>query len=388
MLRQRPIALVGLSATEQILLEGALFQPGSNQLPGASQVHDPAHAALVIANADDGVSIRTLQSLDLSGQVLLIGASDAGTGWPLVSRPLRLHAVLEAARRALAPPPSVEAGRKEPLRIGNWLRRAPDAPAGFAATQPFADAADLAGFEVKQQRGTATRPSQPDATPPVGMPEAGDAAAVPPPEPVSAGPSVEAPTLPADAPDDGDVLTAMPPFAGGVPSVAPSGWEQEQAEWEAQSGQAVDPGLQAPASDVSAAPPADRASTDRILVVGPHGVATEGLRRTLKSGGFTADFASSEDAMFQQLAQQPYGFVFLIEVSLGPRAIQLCDAIRNRPNASRESLRIVIVASHRGLFSRIRAWFAGCSAWMAIPLKKTTLLQYLQLHSTRDSTQG
>ena len=41
-------------------------------------------------------------------------------------------------------------------------------------------------------------------------------------------------------------------------------------------------------------------------------------------------------------------------------------------------LRVLIVASHRGLLSRIRAQFAGCSAWLTIPLKQAALIQYLQ----------
>lgn len=385
MSRQRPIALAGLSATEQILLEGALFQPGSTQIPGACQVHDLLRAELVIANADDLVSVRMLQSLTLSGRVLLIGASDAGTGWPLVSRPLRLHAVLEAARRALpASHPAGPGGSPSGLYAGSWRGPAREA-AGFAATQPFTDAVEPGDFEATRQFASSRLPSPPETAPPVLVPRdtpLGDAASFSRTPTVPHGTPAHPPLPPDLDPDDGEDFAATQQFSSSVPSVAPSGWEQEE------SVRGQDAGLQPPVRpEGHRSPEAGEVAVpaDRILVVGHPGTAAGGLLRTLKSEGFPADFASGEELTFRQLAQQPYGFVFLIEVSLGPQAIQLCDAIRKRPNVSPQSLRIVIVASHRGLFSRIRAWFAGCSAWMAIPLEKAALLQYLQLHRAEGS---
>jgi CheY-like chemotaxis protein len=378
---QRPIALAGLSATEQVLLEGALFQSGGKQIPGACQVHDLQRAELVIANADDAVSVRMLQSMALSGRVLLIGASDAGTGWPVVSRPLRLHALLEAVRRALpsVPPVGAGAGEAAGLRVGGWRGRSPEAPAGFAATQPFSEAVKQGDFAATQQFA-ASRLPLPAATP-VAVTHRdvplGDVASFRRAEAVRPDRPGHAPRPPSADSEAGQEFAATQQFSSSVPSVAPSGWEQEEFA------EAQDAGLPSPGPRSSEAMEVqgseDQRSGDRILVVGHPGTAAGGLLRTLKSEGFEVDFASDEEITFRHLAEQPYGFVFLIEVSLGPRAIQLCDAIRNRPNASPQSLQIVIVASHRGLVSRIRAWFAGCSAWMAIPLEKAALLRYLQL---------
>ena len=51
--RPCPIALTALTPTEQVLLEGALFQSAGNQLPGAVLTRDLSQALLIIANADE-----------------------------------------------------------------------------------------------------------------------------------------------------------------------------------------------------------------------------------------------------------------------------------------------------------------------------------------------
>lgn len=380
------------------MLEGALFQPGVNQIPGACQVHDLARAELIIANADDAVSVRALRSMTLSGRVLLLGASDAGTGWPVVSRPLRLHAVLEAARRMLAPPPQAQQEEREPVaRPGGWLRRHHAEPTGFAATQPFmpSDAAEGGDFVSTRQF----------AAPPTPQKSAPQFTAKP-------------PVAPAHRPEREREtgFAATQPFTGGVPSVAPSGWEQEQEQEDLDLRQAVQAiaarakppvSVEAPpAAPVAVAPavvvptqvpppradavaepaavPASPAPVDRILVVGHSGTAADGLLRILKSAGFAVDFVPGERTALAHLAQQPYGFVFLIEVSLGPKVIALCQAVNANRGVSSQDMRLVIVASHRGLWSRMRAWFAGCNDWMAIPLHKKALVQYLGAHGSQE----
>ena len=127
MSRPHPIALIGLSATEQVLLEGVLFPRNGGRINNAVRTDDPTAAELVIANADHAGSLRTLQGLAPSTRVILLGASDAGTGWPVLARPLQVHAVLAAARRALLLPPS-GAGRLSvaPIRARPAVRETGD----------------------------------------------------------------------------------------------------------------------------------------------------------------------------------------------------------------------------------------------------------------------
>lgn len=347
MSRPIPVALSGLSATEQVLLEGALFSPGSVQLPGAVLVRDLAQAELIIANASDLAAVRALQERALAARVLLLGRSDAGTGWPVVQRPLRLHAVLEAARRLLAP--SGESSRLDQL------------PTGFAATVPFMVQPEPGedGFEATCQF---------DATQPL-----------------------------SSVPTRGAVVAPPRRVNHEVPSVVPSDWEEEQAEWKrevAGRSRSVTPQAvvaAAAASDVPVAASPARpvpaqltgksaapVGAEHILVVGLPGTAVSGLLKTLQSSGFAVDVAADRTAVFTQLLQRSYRFVFLIEFSLGTQTIELCSGIRKSSGLSGPALRLVIVASHRGVLSRLRAWLAGCNAWMAIPLDRKKLLHYLR----------
>ncbi|MBE2262521.1 MAG: hypothetical protein IAE92_07255 [Burkholderiaceae bacterium] len=431
--RPCPIALTGLTPTEQVLLEGALFQSAGNQLPGAVLTRDLSKALLIIANADNADAVRALRTALPAARVLLVGASDQGTGWPVVPRPLRLHAVLEAARRALSPvlerpepePEPETKGDGAPLRGGGWLRRltgGSEGP-GFMATQPFM-AKDLSpppDFEETRQHAPPAAPQLHEATQPMrAIP------AAPPSEAARKG-FESTVAFSARAP-------AQPDFESTIqtdreaPSVLPSDWENEVAEWEAELAARVNRAAarnapDAPEASVASADtlpqplatddrrplPAGAAAADdgiarvavgerpstrdrdrlaplpaasddppcRVLVVGAPGQATGGLIKTLQSARFQADFAASAANAMDALRARPYQVVFLIEISLGEGAIALCRAIRARPGPTQPGPRIAIVAGHRRLLSRIRASFAGCNAWMTIPLDREALVRYI-----------
>lgn len=367
--RSCAIALAGLPPTERALIEGALAHAASALLPGAFIEADPARAALIIANADDAAALKDIKSRAPAGRVILLGNSDQGTGWPLVARPLRLQALMEAARRQLALMQEPDAGAvapKSPAREGTWLSRIGRERAGFSDTQPFPLDAD---DEFAQTRQFA--PERPRFRP----------AAEPPPA--------------AEAGHDGFESTQH--FAHSVPSVAPSDWEAEVAEWEQAKPQRhvdVPPASQAPSVAVGTPPVAEPSppdveadtvpgtlpAVDRILIVGLPGTAPAGLIRIVEGAGFPVDFAGSPVAMTEFLAKNVYQYVVLIEVSLGPQAIRLCRHIQRNPGRSSADLRLLIVASHGGLIARMRAWFAGCHAWLPIPLNQSRLLQYLRDH--------
>jgi len=184
-----------------------------------------------------------------------------------------------------------------------------------------------------------------------------------------------------------------------VPSVAPSDWEQEVAEWEparpvrptaeAASASAPDAPV-APVAPVTAPEPEPEpddgapetvpcmaAEVDRILLVGLPGPAPDGLIRLLEAQAYPVDFATSPQAMVERLARNTYQYVVLIEVSLGSQVIRLCRHVRRHPGRSSPDVRLLIVASHNGLLDRARAWFAGCREWLKIPLDQARLLGYL-----------
>lgn len=360
------IALAGLSPTERVLIEGALFPPSGSPIPGAYLERDLAQAQLIIASADDLAALAALKVRALPGRVLLLGSSDRGTGWPVVLRPLRIHGLLEAIRRLLDPNRGAVDREVEPKAEAaerGWPGKFAAATSGFADTQPFMDQ-DL----PDAQDWLATRQLETAHPAPRGR-------------------------------DDEFQVTQQ--FSHSVPSVAPSDWEAEIAEWEqiqaARAAGAVQEALlqsSRPATPAQPEPPvpgngadpspatAPVAAGDRILVVGLPGNAPSGLVGILQQAGFAVDFAAGAQAAFDLMGQRPFQFVILIEVSLGPQAISLCRTLQGARGLSPADLKVVIVASHRGLLARLRAQFAGCNAWLTIPLKQAALIQYLRLNGS------
>lgn len=324
MVSTRPIALFGLSPTERVLLSEALFPEGGSPIPGAVQVDSPLDAWLVIADARNVDALRTLQHDAPQAKVLLLGTSDAGTGWPVIARPLRLHAVIEAAKLMLV---HAEAGPPEMPAEG--------APPPAAATpQPVAP--------------EPPRPPEPPAAPPVPTP-----LSAPDPHdtvPGSAAPSARRLFAPGHGEttgfEDTRVVTTMP-------SVVPSDWEDD--------GHA----------------PVPEGST-LILVVSQPGTATGGLLRILKSSGYTTEFAADPEAALRQMSRKRYAFVFLIEVSLGPAAIALCRRIGREVAPAARPSRVIVISDHRRWWPRLRAWLAGCDTWLQVPLHRASLLAYLR----------
>jgi hypothetical protein len=356
MSRSCAIALAGLSPTEQVLLEGALFPLTGSPIPGAYLERDLAQAHLVIAGADDAAAVSALKARALPGQVLLLGSSDMGTGWPVVARPLRLHAVTAAARRVLASPHLRPGLAHEVLPAAHTVDggRHAGEPSGFEATRPvgLGEVGDLPEFESTRPDGTGVEPGQP----------------------VAARREAEA------------EFQASRPGDDSVPSVVPSDWEAEVAVWEGlrtSRATGVDPHAGAAASQGTdhTGGPAPLQDGRRILVVGLPGTAADGLMKTLRTQGFETDLADGRELAFRLLAQRHYGFVFVIEVSLGPAAIPLCQSIHAGRGAAPAGMHLVIVASHNRWLPRLRARLAGCEAWMPIPLKQAVLVQFLKQHA-------
>ena len=410
MTTSRPIALSGLPSTEQVLLEGALFPVGGGAVPGIHQVHDVTQAQLILADGDDAQAVSALQARSLPAKVLLLGSSPQGADWPFVTRPLRLHAVLEAVRRQLGPlhPPGTESFQVEDDANSTLPDHA------FAATQPFIPPSpDVAGDSGLMGLG---RLGQYDATQPMPRYEAT--------QPLGAVREIAAGSSPRQIPPHPHVpFEATRPFTGShdgnyhpaqqldleVPSVAPSAWESdwesEVAEWEARQNAnrqgakhvphsvfetltpstppaaTVPPSVQLPPSSraVPVTAPTQSAS-NRVLIVSQPGPASTGLLKILQFAGYPADLAPDRELAFHYLGQQAYRFVFLVEITLGTEVFDLCSAIRRDPGAAIKPPYVVIGSFRRSISTRMRAWLVGCHTWMTVPLNKTMLLEYLERH--------
>ena len=78
---------MGFASNEQAQIQSVLRSLGGDGR-GPDRTEDPEQADLILVNADDRWTARNLRRRRPAAPVLLIGADDAGTGWPVMSRPL------------------------------------------------------------------------------------------------------------------------------------------------------------------------------------------------------------------------------------------------------------------------------------------------------------
>ncbi len=99
----RTVAVVGFNATELLVL-GSIFGLAAKRIPRFVRHTDSAtQPDLFLADADDGSAVAELlrRNADARVPVVLVGASDHGTGWPLLPRPLQWAGVIVAFDHAI-----------------------------------------------------------------------------------------------------------------------------------------------------------------------------------------------------------------------------------------------------------------------------------------------
>lgn len=373
----QPLALVGFPPNE-LSAFNALFRLAARSGPGYVMVEHAQQAHVVVANADDVDAVRRLWSAQPTARVLLIGPSDAGTGWPVQPRPIHLLAVLEAVRAlgAHASPqhsrpagfaqtvpfepstrPAAEYGEESPPDLAFGLRPA------FAATEPFAPlempraAPDSSGFQP-------TQPYVPGGKLPA-RPAAGAHAAA----------------APADAIDPASIalwrearrVKSPSSAAAAAPLVVPEAPEVAPV---------VLPAPPVPARDEVRPPAPDRAAPatsaqprgDDVLVVDEGDLSRRTLERHLQQNGFRADLVLSGAEAVRRLATRSYRLVFVNEPVADMSVFRACRSVRRQKNANGTRPVVLLVLSNRsGWFGRLRARLAGCDACLVRPFDEVAL---------------
>ncbi|WHZ09819.1 MAG: hypothetical protein OJF60_000258 [Burkholderiaceae bacterium] len=140
------LALLGFPPNE-LAAFNALFRIAARHGPGVAMVEHGAEADVVLANADDAALLQRLRA-ERPAQVLLIGSSDDGTGWPVLARPIQLLEVLNTVQRlGRANQPGTNAGAA--------TRRAPQVAAPIAASDAVTAYSDLGAIPAPQLRDAA-----------------------------------------------------------------------------------------------------------------------------------------------------------------------------------------------------------------------------------------
>jgi CheY-like chemotaxis protein len=357
------IALVGFPPEEQLALS-TLLKLAGNMGMVFTVVADPAAAQQVVANADDASTLDMLQRLPPGPAIVLIGRSDAGTGWPLLARPIKLLAVLNAldGRPAARPEPRPLAREPAPP-IGGFAATQPFAPlepdaaagaarSGFAATQPFAPLAHDGADGSRQGGFAATQPFAPLEVPP---PTATPAAAPP----------------------------AM------LRDIDASSIEHWRGARQAQLQVGLPPSLRGPGfdrnssnflgiSDPAAALPPPAQVLGEALVVDDNDVSRRALQKRLHAAGLRTDWVRQGHEALQQLPLRPYRLVLVDDQTLGTDAFQLMRALRRckLPAGQRAPL-VVLLSSRGGTLEKLRARLAGCDIYLVKPVQPVDLEQAL-----------
>jgi two-component system, cell cycle response regulator len=340
------IALIGFSSFERATFE-SFFRLAARRPPGYVLVVDPATANLAVVNADDPVAMSAVLDKKPCKHVMLIGTSDAGTGWTLQHRPLNLMKVLTNVEQLLStsgPSYGPVGATTAPVRAApvapqsSSAVRSPVAPSGFFTPRSFAktDAAPLMPL--------ARTPAPALRTSPV---------IAPPPPPVTVRP---APGVVLPMSRRGDVRAGSGDHAA------------TQSEMGLLGGNSQSPLTM------------DDGNVDHILVVDDSDIALKFMRNRLTRFGFRTDLANSGEEALGRLGVRPYKFVFLDVMMEGLDGYQTCRAIKQRKYGDEKPPVVVMLTSRGGTIDKIRGTLAGCDAYLTKPLNERDLIAILSKH--------
>ena len=124
------LALVGFPESESATFE-SFFRLAARRPPAYVVQDEVLDAQVLVVNADNAQAVHLVRHAQLQGRVLLIGHGDAGTGWPLQRKPVKLVGVLAALDELVGARPRAAATFAPPV----GPRRGADP--GFAATEPL-----------------------------------------------------------------------------------------------------------------------------------------------------------------------------------------------------------------------------------------------------------
>lgn len=100
--RAYTVALVGFAQNESATFESFFRMAAARRAPAYRVQEEVFDAQLLIVNADNPQALHLVRLAELPGRVLLIGQHDAGTGWALEKKPVKLVSVLTALDRLVS----------------------------------------------------------------------------------------------------------------------------------------------------------------------------------------------------------------------------------------------------------------------------------------------
>ena len=324
MIKPFQCVLIGFSTFERSTFE-SFFRLVARRVRGCEIIDDTARSDVAIVNADNAAALDAFLTAAPQQKVLLIGQTDAGTGWPVQSRPIKLMATMTQIDKLLE-------GKALMPRDGTLpaVVRSP-AVAHVLIAQPAA-LAPLMKAQVNESPPAVrslARPSLP-----------------PQPQPQSTTPKPKRMSRNSD-------FSVTSSFTG----------------------------LDGPTAKSAALGKASR--FDDILVVDDSDIALKFMKNCLFRYGFRAELSRSGEEALVRVAQNDFKFVFLDVMMQGLDGYQTCRAIKQQKYVGASPPVVVMLTSRGGKIDKMRGSLAGCDAYLTKPLSEAELLAVLSKHDTQ-----
>ncbi len=352
----------GFSNFELATIE-TFFRLAARKAPFWSVCAELEDASVILLNVSDIQDIDNIKSRRIGGKkIVVVGASDLGTGWPLLNRPLRLTSMLTALNALVSPAGTAPPPVAQPSPVSRSLQspliqgRNPPIP----STQPM--------------------PLRPMPAPAQGM-------------------APTAPVLPSQA---ALTPTATQPSSKQWPlhdvfatPKAPVGFENSSGISSAMSPSTslafAPPGVTLPSRFAAAAMSAAPATQDpkqTVLIVDDSDVALKFMQSRMRVFGYTAQLARSGEEALALIAQKDFQFVFLDVMMAGLDGYQTCRAIKQNRSKQASVPVVVMLTSRGGTIDKIRGSMSGCDAYLTKPLNEQQLGLVLSKHGAATMKSG
>jgi CheY-like chemotaxis protein len=367
------VALVGFSQQEGSTMD-AFLRLAAHRPPAYRVQDEVMDAQILIVNADNPQALHLVRQAELPGRVMLIGNTDAGTGWPLQREPVKLVAVLAELDRMVGIQPAQGDDRMHAIDGKRYLPLASPPPTlepEFQATERHVEAAPPpmgpAGSPRRRSRDSEFPPTRPmrqtDQTAP--RPAATASPANPMPMPMPPMPGRRAAPTSAEQPgvlgltDFGDLDDLPLPSARAVPS--------------RRSSDSFLPSGQRPAPEMPELQPGE------VLLVAESLVEGRSLLRRLKKYGLTVDWSREPAQALVMLKAHRYRMVVIDRLSGQPDAFQVCRTAKQEKHGGRAPV-VVVFAAIAGSMDRMKAGLAGCDAYLSRSVGEADLYKLLAQH--------
>lgn len=365
------IALVGFADAEASTFE-SFFRLASRRTPAYIVQDEVVDAQAMIVNADNADALALVRDADLPAKVLLVGRSDAGTGWPLQRKPVKLVAVLNAldqllgVKRGVTPAPKPAAAARATTSGA--------APA-FAPTQPFSRSQFEALNDSMRPAGRPTQLTFPMLTQRADLED----------EPRRD----FAMTVPMSVQE----LPGLGGFAKSVPPTEPQ--QSDMMSFDGFMGMGSKPPAKAPKAvpvarspqEATSSRPSIRPSTGSpvrrgdVLLVCESLIEGRIIHQRLARYGLKADWSREGSQALVMLKAHPYRLVVVERVSGQPDPYTLCRSAKmKRQDGGALPVVFLMAASTSGM-ERIKAGLAGCDQFLSRSVNEADFYKALANHA-------